>query len=130
MATRPTVVILRGLLRRCPRCGEKLRFQSWWKVPKRCPRCGLVLERDENSFLGSLTINYAVTGAAFIALLVIWLIVDLPDVQVVPLLLTGVFVTMFVPLVLYPFAKTTWAAFDLLTRPVAERDWAGDETDV
>lgn len=119
----PLVILLRGVFRRCPRCGQGRLFRSWWRVPKSCPRCGLVIERDENSFLGSLTINYAVTGIAFIALLVVWLVVDLPDVQVVPLVLASVFVCMFVPLVVFPFAKTTWAALDLLTRPPDERRW-------
>lgn len=63
--------------------------------------------------LGSMSINIGVTSAAFIALLVVWLIVDLPDVQVVPLTVVGVAVCVGVPLLFFPFAKTIWTFFDL-----------------
>lgn len=112
----PTVtrILLRGIFRRCPRCGQGKLFRRWFDITPRCPRCGLRFEREEGAFLGSLVLNYGVTGAAFIALLIVWLIVDLPDVQVIPLALASLGVIVVVTLFVYPFAKTTWAAIDLV----------------
>ena len=112
----PTVmlVLLRGLTRRCPRCGQGRLFKHWFTFPKRCPRCGLPFEREEGAFLGSLTINYAVTGLAFFALLIGWMVASAGDVRWVPLILSSVAVVIVVPLIFYPFAKTIWAAIDFL----------------
>jgi uncharacterized protein (DUF983 family) len=122
-----TLVILRGLARRCPRCGLGKLFTGWFRFPERCPRCGLRFEREEGAFLGSLTINYAVTGMAFFALLIGWMVVGGPDVRWVPLVASSVAVVLIVPLVFYPFAKTIWAAIDYLiqrTEPgYVEPDW-------
>ena len=39
-------VFLRGATKRCPRCGARKLFKSWFKIRERCPRCGLRLERE------------------------------------------------------------------------------------
>ena len=104
----------RGLTRRCPRCGSGRLFRRWLKIRERCPRCGLRLEREEGGFLGAMTIKYAVTTLAWIALLVVWLIVDLPGLRVVPLAVTSVGLVAAFPLVFFPFSKTIWATVDYL----------------
>jgi uncharacterized protein (DUF983 family) len=106
--------ILRGLTKRCPRCGERKVFVHWLKVAERCPRCGLRMEREEGGFLGAMTINYAVTTLVWVVFLVVWLAIDLPDVRVLPLTVASVVLVGVLPLVLYPFSKTTWAAVDYL----------------
>lgn len=107
-------ILIRGLRRRCPWCGQGELFSRWLKIRERCPRCGLIFEREEASFLGSLTLNFGVTVAAWIALLVTWLAMTLPDVRWQPLLVTSMAVVILLPIILYPFTKTTWAAIDLL----------------
>jgi uncharacterized protein (DUF983 family) len=120
----------RGLTRRCPRCGSGRLFRRWLKVRDRCPRCGLRLEREEGGFLGAMTINYGVTTLAWMVLLVVWLIVDLPGLRVVPLAVTSVALVALFPLLFFPFSKTIWATIDYLvyrsspdyaTRDPAER---------
>lgn len=111
------IVLLRGLARRCPRCGEGKLFSRWLKMVPGCPRCGLVFEREEGAFLGSLAINYSVTGLALIAYLVVVLAVTLPDPPIGWLTVGAVVIAVVVPLFFYPFAKTTWAAVDLLLHP-------------
>jgi uncharacterized protein (DUF983 family) len=107
-------VLLRGLAKRCPRCGERGLFLRWLKIRDRCPRCGLRLEREEGGFLGAMTINYTATTVAWAAFLAIWLLVDLPGVAVAPLTVASLgFVAAF-PLVFFPFSKTIWAAVDYL----------------
>jgi uncharacterized membrane protein len=79
-----------------------------------CPNCRLIFEREEGSFLGSMALNYGAAGLAFIAVLVVWLVVDLPDVHTGWLMGTAIATVIIVPLVFYPFAKTIWAALDYL----------------
>jgi len=77
-----------------------------------------------------MTINYGVTTFAWLVLLVVWLVVDLPDVRVVPLTVVSILLVGVFPLVFFPFSKTLWAAVDYLvyrsspdyrTRDAAER---------
>ena len=114
-------MFLRALARRCPRCGQGRLFRRWFTLPERCPRCALPFEREEGAFLGSLALNYGVTGALFIGTLIVWLVLTLPDVPVIPLTITSIAITVVFPLLFYPFAKMLWAATDMaLHRP--ERD--------
>lgn len=106
--------LLRGLFRRCPACGQGKLFRRWFKLAERCPRCGLVLEREEGAFLGSLAINYGVTGVTTIAFVIIMMVRTLPDPSIFTITAGAIALTMLVPLLFYPFAKTIWAAIDLL----------------
>jgi uncharacterized protein (DUF983 family) len=103
-----------GLTRRCPWCGQGKLFHGWFTLPERCPRCGLKFEREEGAFLGSLALNFGVTALVFIAVLVTWIALTLPDVPVVPLTVASVLIVVLLPLLIYPFAKTTWTAVDIL----------------
>jgi uncharacterized protein (DUF983 family) len=38
--------LMRGLRRRCPRCGEGALFQRFLKTHERCSECGLLYQRD------------------------------------------------------------------------------------
>jgi Na+/phosphate symporter len=83
---------------------------------KECPRCGLRFERDEGSRLGSAMVNYAVVGMALVAYLVVAFIATLPDPPVGTLVIGAVVVVVGVALVFFPFAKTLWAAIELVLR--------------
>ncbi len=61
-----------------------------------------------------MTINYTVTTFVWIAFLVVWLIVDLPDVHTAQLTIASIALVALFPLLSYPFSKTTWAAVDYL----------------
>ena len=112
----PSVVriLARGISRRCPRCGSGGLFSGPFTIKRSCPRCGLRLEREEGGFLGAVTINYLVTVLVWIVLLIVWLVVDLPDVRVAPLTIASVALVALFPLLFFPFAKTTWTAIDYL----------------
>jgi len=79
-----------------------------------CPRCGLPFEREEASFLGSLALNYGMTGVVFVLVLIAGVALTLPDIPLVPLMAVSIGVVMVCPLIFWPFAKTLWAAFDYL----------------
>lgn len=113
---RISAVLIRGLTKRCPWCGRGKLFRHWFTLPERCPRCGLRFEREEGAFLGSLAINFGVTSLAFIAVLVTWIALTLPDPPVVLITVASVGTALVLPLVIYPFAKTTWAAIDIVMR--------------
>ena len=110
----PVRSVARALIRRCPWCGQGRLFRRWFRIVERCPRCGLRFEREEGAFLGAMALNYGVAGLVFMALLIGWMVVDSPDVRVVPLVVTCMIVTAAVVLLFYPFSKTLWAAVDLL----------------
>ena len=103
-----------GLTRRCPACGQGKLFRRWFKLAERCPRCGLVLEREEGAFLGSLAINYGVTGVTTITFVIVMMVRTLPDPSIFAITAGAIALTLLVPLLFYPFAKTLWAAIDLL----------------
>ena len=84
---------------------------------ERCPRCGLRFEREEGAFLGSLVLNYGVTALLEIAYLVLILVLTLPHPNVFALTAGAVAIAVVVPLFVYPFAKTTWSAIDLILHP-------------
>ncbi|HEX9123801.1 MAG TPA: DUF983 domain-containing protein [Actinomycetota bacterium] len=110
----PLRAFLRGATRRCPRCGERDLFAGRFRIRDRCPRCQLHLEREEGGFLGAMTLNYTVTTMAWIVLLVIWLVLDLPEVHVLALMLTSLGLVGVFPLLFYRSSKTIWAAIDYL----------------
>jgi uncharacterized protein (DUF983 family) len=115
-------MLLRGLTKRCPWCGRGKLFRRWFTMAVRCPRCGLRFEREEGAFLGSLAINFGVTGLVFIAMLVTWVALTLPNVPAVQLTVASVLVAVLLPLLVYPFAKTTWSAIDLLMNRMDSED--------
>lgn len=86
-----------------------------------CPGCGLRFEREEGAFLGSLTVNYAMSGVLGVAVMVVWFAMTLPDTDVVPMMITVVAVVLASVPLFYPIAKTTWTALDLMMRS-DERD--------
>jgi len=120
--------VARGLRRRCPRCGARDLFERRFTIRDRCSRCRLRLQREEGGFLGAMTINYAVTALVWLVVLVVWLAIDLPDVHVAALTVTSLAIAGLLPLLLFPYAKTTWAAVDYLvyrsTPEYARRDAA------
>lgn len=107
-------VLMRGLRRRCPRCGDGGLFDGPLSIRAECPTCGLRLEREEGGFLGAMTLNFALTTLVWIVVLVVWLILDLPDVHVAALTITSLVLVGIFPLVFWRTSKTVWAGVDFL----------------
>jgi len=40
---------VRGITRRCPRCGSGGLFAGWFTIREACPRCRLRLQREEGA---------------------------------------------------------------------------------
>jgi uncharacterized protein DUF983 len=112
----------RSLLKHCPLCGSPKLFTGWFRMKERCPRCGYRFEREEGFFLGAYVVNLAIAQGLVIVLAVVPLIVRLardPDASIVPFVLGGGLAAVVAPVVLYPWSKTIWTAFDLMLRPAA-----------
>ena len=68
--------------------------------------------------LGSLTVNTILTFGAILAVVVIGIVATYPDIAVVPVVLACIAVAVLVPLLVYPFTSTIWAAIDLAMHPL------------
>jgi len=86
--TRPaySVVFLRGLRKRCPRCGRGDIFAAWYTMHDHCGDCGLEYEPEAGSTWAFMYVSTAgITGLIIVAMLLIgiahlriWRIVVLP----------------------------------------------------
>ena len=116
-----STLLWRAIRRRCPRCGGKGIFSSWLKLRERCPTCGYRFEREEGFFTGVYLVNYSLIAVVIVFELFVYVLyanAQDGEVSVGPALLIGLVTALVLPLITYPFAKTTWAAIDLATRPL------------
>ena len=119
----PTLM-LRGLTKRCARCGGRGIYDSWFRMKERCPTCGFLFEREPGFFVGAYLINFAVVIVLlFVACMgfVAMKAIDPEASATVPLVICGV-VALVVPLVFYPFARTIWAALHLASSPIEPQE--------
>ena len=77
-----------------------------------CPRCGLVFERKDGDWTGALVINFALTVAVFVVVLIALVAATAPQIPVAPLLAVLVPITALGPVVGYPVSKTLWVAIE------------------
>lgn len=117
----------RGMVRRCPRCGARHVFASWFRMVERCPRCGLQFERENDFFLGAYVVNLGVTeGLLLVGLFAyIFAAVNDPDLPLAPVLGGALVLAVVGPVVFFPFSRTIWSAIDLAMRPQPLEDEAG-----
>lgn len=123
--TREKISILfgRGLLLRCPACGQSGLFDGVFALKRTCPGCGLLLKREGNGYeLGSMVVNLVVAelvwAVSFVAILV-WTWPNPPW----DLLQWGSAVLMVaLPLAFLRHARVLSLSLDLLLRPPERRD--------
>lgn len=114
---------------RCPNCGRGPVLKHWLKLRVRCGNCEIRLERGEHDyFVGSLMLNYILAGVILVAVMAVTLIVTWPDVPWTWLEYGGPAAMLVAPVILFPFSKLVWLAFDLALRPTAptELEWHRD----
>jgi uncharacterized protein (DUF983 family) len=112
----------RALFLRCPRCGSTGIVKTWFSLRDRCPSCELKLGRGEDSdyWLGAYAINLVLAEglAVIIAITLLW--TTWPDYMAAQI--TGIALAVLLPIVLFPFSRTLWLAWDLTFRPQEEGD--------
>lgn len=125
-------LLWRGLLKRCPRCGGKRIYASWFRMLERCPTCGMRFEREPGFFVGAYTINLAISIVALFVLcmgLVAVLASD-ADAGYAVFLVIGLVIALGAPVFCYPFSRTIWSAVDLAMTPLEPAEEAEAATAV
>lgn len=117
----PLRTVWRGMRRRCGRCGGGQLFDGWFRLKEQCPTCGYTFRREEGFYTGVYFINIcACEGFILVPLLiyVVWRGATDSNGPLWPVLTACVGFAVVAPIVAYPFAATTWAALDLVLRPL------------
>lgn len=117
-----TRVVLRGLTRRCPLCGSREIFTSWFHQRDRCPRCNYPTTRVDDQWIGSLGMNTIVSFGLLLVTIAVGFALTYPDPPVTPLLVIAVTVAAVFPVVFYPISKSLWSAIDMAMRPPEPSD--------
>ena len=115
---------VRAMRLRCPACGGRPVFVSWFRMCPNCPVCGLHFDREPGGYwVGSYTVNLMVTEAVFAAVFVGFLLATwpAPPWDLVEYLSVGVMVGF--PVLFFPFSKTLYIAIDLTFRPDEAEDY-------
>jgi uncharacterized protein (DUF983 family) len=117
----------RGARGRCGRCGSRGALEGFFALRERCPRCGYRFKREEGFFTGVYLVNFSVTiGVLWLLVMgyTLWRAAGDHAGGVVPVLVIGVTIALALPILLYPLALTTWAALDLVLRPLEPEEEA------
>lgn len=127
---RPTLGQLtwRALTLRCPRCGARGIWDSWFKMKHACPNCGQVLERGESQdfFIGAYLINLVVAElSAIVIATIMWLTLG-SRVSFNVLWGASMALAIIMPIIFYPFSRELWLAWDLYFRPTEAGDMHRD----
>jgi uncharacterized protein (DUF983 family) len=115
-------LLLRGILRHCPLCGDSNSFESYFRMKERCPRCNFKFDRIEGQRVGALGMNTIVTFATLGVVVVGGLIITYPEFDLTVLLPLAIAVALLMPVLFYPFSRTLWNSIDLAMRPITPDD--------
>ena len=118
LGVRPSRMLARGLVQRCPACGGGGIFHRWFGMDERCPTCTLLFERVEGHWIGSLGLNTTVVFGLMLIVLMAGTLIGYPDPPIGLLLVTEVSIALFGPLLYFPSSRMMWTAMDLLMRPL------------
>lgn len=112
VSTRPSVfaLVLRGVRRRCPKCGVGPIFRGWFAMHDACENCGRSFGRGPGYLLGSIYFNYGVTAMiVMVAYFVLYFTEVLGNQQRLAVL--SLFCLLF-PVWFFRYARSLWIAFD------------------
>lgn len=125
--TRPPVgpLLRRAFTRRCPVCGGRKIFESYYKLKQRCPTCSYRFERESGYWVSAIIVNTAVTFALFGLFFVGALVLMYPDVSWGPVLIVGAGANLLFPVLFFPYSKTFLMAFDLWVHPLSASERPG-----
>jgi len=111
-------MVARGFLKRCPRCGAKGIFKSFFDLHDRCHTCGVLFAREEGYWVGSMIVITAITFGLFLLIFVGGMLVTWPDVPWDWLLGITIGANLLVPILGYPMSKTLWSALEMSWHPL------------
>ena len=112
----------RAVRRRCPRCGNRGIWATWFHTHSHCPHCELVLDRGESDyFYGAYMLNFVAAELVVMVTFVAALLVTWPAPPWNALMVGAIAFAVIAPFVLYPVTKGLWLAIDLVFRPEHSR---------
>lgn len=112
----------RGLVLRCPRCGARGLFRTYFELEESCPRCDYPFEREEGYWLGAMIVSIGVVEGLFGAAFVGGMVLTWPDVPWNLFLALGLAMNAILPVALYPWSKTVWMGVHTSFVPTALHD--------
>ncbi|GCE27426.1 hypothetical protein KDA_29100 [Dictyobacter alpinus] len=113
-------LLLRGLLQRCPVCGQGKLFSGVFKMNERCPVCHFRFEREEGYYTSSMAINLVVSE--FIAAGIVLPLAAIRTIPVLPVLLIGGPFVVILPLLFFRPSRGLWLAMDHYLNPTSGND--------
>lgn len=120
MSLREVFLLLwRGLLLRCPRCGRGKLFRRGYAMHPACAVCGWVFEREEGYWTGAMAVNLLAAELVVILAVVpvcVWVLMN--DIPMVPVIVVGMLGTMVLPLLFFRHSKSLWMSIDFMLHPV------------
>ena len=118
-------LLKRGLLVQCPACGGRGNFPGFFSMREQCGACGLTFERIAGHWTGAIGISIILSFPALAIVMVGGLIATAPDFKVWSIIIAGVCVGIFFPILIFPLTRTLWTALDIMMRPLRpdEVDW-------
>ena len=131
MAQRPAVMVSRGVRKRCSRCGTKVRFRRYFKLPERCSGCGYVFDREEGFFTGVYLVNYGLTAVVLVLSIfgfILYTVATDGGGSTLVFLGIGFLIAIVLPIWFYPRAATIWASLNLLMHPLEPEEEADAAT--
>jgi uncharacterized protein (DUF983 family) len=127
-AARPRATLARlvgrATLLRCPRCGARGVWRSWFRMRHACPACGLAFERGEAAdfWIGAYLINLVVAEVSAVLIAgALWFTFG-ARVSFNTMWAASIALAIVMPMVFFPFSRTLWLAFDLHFRPAEAGD--------
>ena len=116
-------MLWRGFLVRCPRCGGRKLFKSYFKLKERCPTCGYKFDREANGgfWLGGYVMNTALGESLLAVYLLVFAVrvIGHPDTTPIrPWLVGAIALALIPPALFFPMSRTTWMAVDLAIHPL------------
>lgn len=110
----------RALGLRCPYCGGRGIFKSWFELKETCPTCETRFERENGYFLGGYALNLIVAEFLAVgAVVAFWL---LANPSVLAIQVVGVALAGGLPIHFFPFSRCLWMALDLQLHPPGRDD--------
>jgi uncharacterized protein (DUF983 family) len=123
VAPRRRTMFARALRRQCPVCGAGPMFDGWFRMKEHCPTCGIRTRRGEDGYtLGALWFNLLLAESVTMTVFVVTLVRTWPNPPWDWLQVAGPTEAIVMPLLVWPFARTLFLAFDLSIRPLEPKD--------
>jgi uncharacterized protein (DUF983 family) len=114
------MLLARGIVQRCPVCGQGKLFHGIFQMNETCPVCGFKFEREVGYFTSAMAIDL-VLSELIAAAIVLPLAANLTIPALNVMLIGGPFVILL-PLLLYRPSRSIWLAMDHYLNPISGDD--------